>query len=225
MLYKWKLPPLHGKIASSIQSCITDTFVADSDRAVAWKHVGLLRVPVSDQEEAEQHHVVHLPIFTMDVCDVLFPVLLILSRGYTLEAHVFDDTCKPVYASPATLGLAPLAWRARTSAHRSHPVGAEGSQCVLGTLTCPLASCSFETQSDSVNAVEVVLASDAFADFPQLIVSFSDSEMLESTSTFIISLPCATLSCPLPPFLAFCARRVLRYFAWLNTWMSSQWNG
>ena len=36
--------------------------------------------------------------FTMDVCDVLFPVLLVLSRGYTLEAHVFDDTCNPVYA-------------------------------------------------------------------------------------------------------------------------------
>ena len=33
------------------------------------------------------------------LCDVLFPVLLILSRGYTLEAHVFDDTCNPVYAS------------------------------------------------------------------------------------------------------------------------------
>ena len=45
-----------------------------------------------------------------------------------------------------------------------------------------------ETQSDSVNTVGAVLASDAFADAPQRIVSSSDSEIFESTSICLTSL-------------------------------------
>jgi len=125
--------------------------------------------------------------------------------GYRLQAYSFDDTCTPDTASRTVMN---------TLANSEQWIASVGMACsdvcaqvapILSALRLPsvASGCNarelddadlfpdfvqLETQSDSVDAVEAVLASDAFSVPPTRIVVFSGSDIFGDTADYFTQL-------------------------------------